>query len=739
MATITNYINLQGNMAGGLRTIASNANTAQQGLSGLASSAKGLGGTFSALKPTMTMTGAMFAGSVLAAGVTAVASAVMALQGNLMDTAAEYAGIKARLGLIAGSQQNVAALNDMIYQSAQRARGGYLDMAQAVSQLSLSARDAFPDPREAVSFIEGTQKLFVVGGASKENQKNAMLQLTQAVASGWLQGDGFRSISENAPMIQNILAKSMGVSRGQLKQLASEGKITADVIKTAIIGNMAEINAQFEAMPKKWGDHFTELKNVATRAFVPIYDDISTLANSQGVKQFISGAKTGIVFLSNLIRKMTTGFGQFMAVAKPGILVLGDTIKSFANGMGELFPEVPQLKPIPDQKVRLVSEQTTQGQKAVVAKPVDSGISRLIAGAKIGAAVVAKAIGGIVTGIGYLLSGITKAGAYIASWIGGAFTVAAKLAAGFFGIISAGFPVVLGLVAGLATVWAICNAQQAYSIALAKAQAVWDAVVSAGMVARRTALGIVAGAMFAWNVITAGNITMQSVLAFVTGLVTGNVLVLAAIIVGVLVAAYVIWTSAGMTLADGIAGAMDFIIDATETAVNACIKLINGLITVLNAAAGGINSVFGTHIGKIGLVGEVNFQGAKQWSEAVRQGNFMEKMKTTVGDTFGDLFKLPDMSKSGDVGDQIAANTGDTAGNTKGIKDALDSSADDLRFLKEAAEREAINKYTTATIHIDAGGMQVYNNERRDFDGMLRRFADVVQEATVAGAEAVKA
>ena len=349
-------------MAGGLRTIASNANTAQQGLSGLASSAKGLGGTFSALKPTMAMTGSIFTGNYLADLAGDVTNAVMEGVGAIVETAEEYAGIKARLGLIAGSQQNVAALNDMIYQSAQRARGGYLDMAQAVSQLTLNARDAFPDPREAVSFIEGTQKLFVIGGASKENQKNAMLQLTQAVASGWLQGDGFRSISENAPMIQNILAKSMGVSRGQLKQLASEGKITADVIKTAIIGNMAEINAQFEAMPKKWGDHFTDLKNVATRAFVPIYDDISTLANSQGVKQFISGAKTGIVFLSNLIRKMTTGFGQFMAVAKPGILVLGDTIKSFANGMGELFPEVPQLKPIPTRKLNLCQNRRRLGR-----------------------------------------------------------------------------------------------------------------------------------------------------------------------------------------------------------------------------------------------------------------------------------------------------------------------------------------------------------------------------------------
>lgn len=645
MATITNYINLRGDMAGGLRTIASNANTAQQGLSGLASGAKGLGGAFGALKPATAMTGAIFAGSLLATGVTAAVIAVTALQGRLMDTAEEYAGIKARLGLIAGSQQNVAALNDMIYQSAQRARGGYLDMAQAVSLLTLNAREAFPDPREAVSFIEGTQKLFVVGGASKENQKNVMLQLTQAMTSGRLQGDEFRSISKNAPMIQNILAKSMGVSRGQLKQLASEGKITADVIKTAIIGNMAEINAQFEAMPKKWGDHFTDLKNVATRAFVPIYEDINGLANSAAVKSMVSGVKTGVVFIVNAIR-------------------------------------------------------------------------------------------GVAGGVRWLASGV-------GSGIGGAFTIAGPAATGFFNILSAGFPVAMALVAGLVTTLAVYNAQQAYSIALAKTQAVWEAVVSAAMAARKAALGTIMGLMFAWNVMTAGNITLQSILAAVTGFVTGNILLMAAIIAGVLVGAYVLWNSAGMTLADGIAGAMDFIIDATETAVNACIKLINGLITVLNAAAGGINSVFGTNIGKIGLVGEVNFQGAKQWSDAVRKGTFMEKLKATAGDMFGDLFKLPDMSNSGNwpdgIGDQIAANTGDTAGNTKGIKDALDSSADDLRFLKEAAEREAINKYTTATIHIDAGGMQVYNNERRDFDGMLRRFADVVQEAAISGAEAVKA
>lgn len=645
MATITNYINLRGNMESGLRTIANNAHTARHGLDMVASGARGLDGAFRALTPSLKMTGAMFAGSLLATGVTAAVTAVISLQGALMSTAEAYAGIQARLGLIAGSQQNVAALNDIIYQSAQRARGGYLDMAQAVGQLSLNARDAFPDPREVVSFMEGVQKLFVVGGASKDNQKNAMLQLTQAMASGRLQGDEFRSISENAPMIQNILAKSMGVSRGQLKQLATEGKITADVIKTAIIGNMTEINAQFEAMPKKWGDHFTDLKNVATRAFVPIYEDINGLANSATVKSMISGVKTGVVFTANAIREVAGG-------------------------------------------------------------------------------------------VRWLVSGI-------GSGIDGAFTIAGQAAADFFNLLSAGFPVAMALVAGLATAWAVYNAQALAAAAVQALIAAKTAVVNAVLWVYSGTLRAVSAAKAVWTAVSFGAAGAQLVLAMAMSLVTGNILLMTAIIAGVLVGAYVLWNSAGMTLAEGIAGAMDFIVDVTQGAVNACIKLINGLITMLNTVAGGLNSVFHTNIGQIGLVGEVNFQGAKQWSDAVRKGTFMEKLKTTAGDTFGDMFKLPDMGNSGNwpggLGDQIAANTGDTAGNTKGIKDALDSSAEDLRFLKEAAEREAINKYTTATVHIDVGGLQVHNNERRDFDGMLRQLTDKVQEAVISGAEAVKA
>ena len=182
----------------------------------------------------------------------------------------------------------MAYLNNLIFESAQRARGGYLDMARAVSQLAQSAHDAFPDPREATRFMEGIQKMFVIGGVDRAHQQDAMVQLTQGLASGTLQGDEFRSIAENAPIIENMIAKEMGVPRGALKQLASEGKVTADIIRNAVLNNMDEINAQFATMPKRWGDHFTELTNIALREFAPVFTRLNDLANSDGVRFFVN-------------------------------------------------------------------------------------------------------------------------------------------------------------------------------------------------------------------------------------------------------------------------------------------------------------------------------------------------------------------------------------------------------------------------------------------------------------------
>ena len=298
MATITNYINLSTNIptiaqsaANGMQMLANGANNAtgkmQQFINVTNSAKSGWGGFLASF------TGNLFA-DVAMRGITMVTGAISSLN----QTANEFNSIQARLNLVTGNQANAVALNKQIYDSAIRARGGYMEMAESVTQLSMSAHDAFPDPREAVGFMEGIQKLFVIGGASKESQKNAMLQLTQGLASGQLQGDEFRSIAENAPMIENIIAKTMGVSRGELKKLASEGKVTADVIKQSIMQNMPEIEAQFAKMPKTFDDHMTELKNRALNAFTPVFERLKDLGNSEVMGKMFDGIANAIEYVA---------------------------------------------------------------------------------------------------------------------------------------------------------------------------------------------------------------------------------------------------------------------------------------------------------------------------------------------------------------------------------------------------------------------------------------------------------
>lgn len=294
MATLSNYISLSTNIPNAMNAAANATTKAYQSMNTLHNKMNGVSNASETLKASMGGIMNSFAGNLLASTVMNGIGAIKGAIESIQDTATEWAQVQARLKLVAGSQENAIYLNKQIFESAQRARGGYLEMADAVIQVSQSAHDAFPDPRKAVEFMEGVQKVFAIGGASKEAQKNAMLQLTQGLASGQLQGDEFRSIAENAPMIENIIAKTMGVSRGELKKLASEGKITADVIKNAILTNMPEIEKQFESLPKTWGDHMQSIKNKAIRAFEPVFQRISDLANSEGVRELVDNV-TGAI------------------------------------------------------------------------------------------------------------------------------------------------------------------------------------------------------------------------------------------------------------------------------------------------------------------------------------------------------------------------------------------------------------------------------------------------------------
>lgn len=202
---------------------------------------------------------------------------------GLSDT---LAGNKARLELIVDDGGSVDELNKKIYASAMRARASYTDTAATISKLGLLAGDAFNSNDEMIAFTELMNKNFTIGGASTQEQSSAMYQLTQAMASGRLQGDEYRSIIENAPLLAKAIEdymRNVQGAEGAMKDWSSEGLLTADVIKAALFSTADEVETRFAKMPMTWGQVWTMASNIAIRALNPLLSAINWLANNISV------------------------------------------------------------------------------------------------------------------------------------------------------------------------------------------------------------------------------------------------------------------------------------------------------------------------------------------------------------------------------------------------------------------------------------------------------------------------
>lgn len=197
----------------------------------------------------------------------------------LVGTSDQLAQINARLQMMTGSAEAAAEANEQIYQAALRSRGAYADMADLVSQLGITAGGAFGDTGELVAFAEQIQKQMAISGASGASAAAAMTQLTQGLASGVLRGEELNSVLEQTPMIAKTIADYMGVTTGQMRELASEGAVTADVVKNAILGAAEETDAAFKQMPMTWAQVWTQMQNIAIRALNPVLGGINFLAN----------------------------------------------------------------------------------------------------------------------------------------------------------------------------------------------------------------------------------------------------------------------------------------------------------------------------------------------------------------------------------------------------------------------------------------------------------------------------
>ena len=559
-----------------------------------------------------------------------------------------YSGMQARLEMIAGSQAEAVRLNDQIYASALRARGSYETMADSVSKIGLSAREAFPDPREIVPFVENVQKLFTIGGTGAEEQKNAMLQLTQALGSGRLQGDELRSIAEAAPMLNQVIADYMGVSIGEIKQLGAEGKITADIIKNAMLSATDDINAKFDQIPLKWQDIWTNITTRGDRALMPVYTAISDMANSPAAMAFADNAVLAV---------------QVFSAALLGLMNNAEYLYSIFDRYDAFIVPVLWM---------------------IVAAMAASRAQTLLAAGAAGAHAVASA-------------------------------------------------------AETAAIIALTIAQDGLTAAMAANPWTW---VLYGIIAL---VGAIYLGVAAANEFTGANISA-------TGLIAAAFMTAYAVIHNLIAAQWNMFLSYAEFLAN-------VFVDPVSATYNLFANIWNGIVDLVGVAIENIIGMIAEIPGISKVVDiDTNFKAADYKLDLKKidggvdltdyrmgmldYGNEAKWVYNAAANwSFSDMLpELPGVdpvSGSGELGG-IKTGIDDVAGNTKAIKDAMDIVDEDLKFYRDMAEQEVINRYTTARVDIK---VENQNNIASDVDadGMITHLIDQLGEAMDAGAEAVHA
>lgn len=257
----------------------------------------------------------------------------LALIKRALDLSDELSMTQARLNNVNDGLQTTAELQQMIYQAAQRSRGEYIGMMQTVAGLKAQTGDTFSSVREAVAFTELLNKQFKIAGADATAISSTMYNLTQALSTGVLRGQDLNIVMSNAPQIAQRIARHMGVSVGELKELASQGKVTADIVKQAILGAADDINQQFEKMPMTFGDAMNKAKNIAVKAFEPLGQMIADAINSSQFEDSLNGIAQTLYVVSGILISFFSLVGQGLGIIVSGLQFVSQGI----GGLSGLF------------------------------------------------------------------------------------------------------------------------------------------------------------------------------------------------------------------------------------------------------------------------------------------------------------------------------------------------------------------------------------------------------------------
>lgn len=248
--------------------------------------------------------------------------------------------VQARINGITGDMQETARIQGLIYQAAQRSRGSYQEMLGTVASLKAQTGDTFSSMEEATAFVEALQKQFKIAGTDATGISSTMYNLTQALSTGVLRGQDLNIVMSNAPQIAQRIAKYMGLSVGELKKVAAEGKVTSDIVKAAMLGAAGDIDREFQQIPKTFGDVFQQAKNMGIRTFQPIGKAISDIVNSPAVMGAVNALGSGFYFVGSVIALVIQGIGAAFNAIGTIVGNLWTMITGVAGGVlhiGEVF------------------------------------------------------------------------------------------------------------------------------------------------------------------------------------------------------------------------------------------------------------------------------------------------------------------------------------------------------------------------------------------------------------------
>lgn len=605
---------------------------------------------------------------------------------KVLDVSDELAMTTARLNTmnqafneINGTATETDTIVKQIYASAQNARGSFGDMAAVVAKFGNNARDAFASQDEVIAFANLIQKQMTIAGASTQEASNAMLQLSQALGSGVLRGDELNSIFEQAPNLIQSIADYLDVPIGKIREMAQDGQLTADTVKAAIFSSAEDINEKFEAMPMTWGQVWTSFQNSALMAFQPVLDKVNELANNDQFQGFVENA---------------IGLLAQLAVY---VLDFFNTLASIGAFISDNW--------------------------SIIAPIVYGVIAALIAYA---------AISGIVAAVnGVMALSASVHAAAEAMQAGATFTATAAQ----YGLNAALMAcpltwIILLIIAVIAAIFAVCNAiakmtgvaNSGFGVITGGINVVIQFFKNLGLSVANIALGIGnAIAALASNMMTAFHNAICNVQSWFYNLLSTALTVIEGICAALNKLPFVEFDYSGISSA-----ADDYASKAAEAAGNK-----EDYKSIGDAFNEGM-STFDTF--QDGWAADA-FNAGASWGDG-------------VADKVSGMFSMDNIDLTGGVDTsmlsndfannaaQTAANTADTADSAGRIADSVDISKENLKYLRDIAETEAINRFTTAEIEVTMNNNNTVSSDM-DIDGMVDHLSAGVLEAMEQAAEGV--